>query len=415
MEQLGVRLLGAGGDAPVDVAHIVAGLVDANLVEIHAASAQLGVVQAHQRAALAGSGKQLDFAHAVAHIDQLGQADADAGFAQVGGGHARQATATTSDVEDALHHAVLVDTGRFGLEGQDDAVAQHVEQHRLNVLGADEVASGQPGMSACAAVQGDGAARAGAIGDPVGQLGVELGGCTGGHHQLHQVFLHRIGHVQAEDLPARSEDRLLAHLAFGLDLAAQRFAAGLLENAPLDGGIREADLDVHEEAVELGFGQRVGAFLLDGVLRGHHQEQRRQLVGAAANADLALGHGFEQRGDFVGQHQVVENRPLLEHEAAGFRTIDLGAGDVGRQQVGGELDTVELRLDAFGQFLDGFGLGQARRAFDQHVAVGEQYDQQAIDQLLLAQDLGGEKGAQRDQRFTVFHRRRFLDMGRALG
>ena len=41
-----------------------------------------------------------------------------------------------------------------------------------------------------------------------------------------------------------------------------------------------ADAHVHQEAVELRFGQRVGAFLLDRVLRGHHQEQRRQRIGA---------------------------------------------------------------------------------------------------------------------------------------
>lgn len=149
---------------------------------------------------------------------------------------------------------------------------------------------------------------------------------------------------------------------------------------------------MHQEAVELGFGQRVGAFLLDRVLRGHDQKQRRQVVGAAAHADLALGHGFEQRRlhlgrctvDFVGQHQVMEDRPLLEHEAAGFRAVNLRAGDVGREQVGGELDAMELRFDAFCEFFDGFGLGQARCPFDQHVAVGQQHDQQPFDQFLLA-------------------------------
>jgi hypothetical protein len=169
---------------------------------------------------------------------------------------------------------------------------------------------------------------------------------------------------------------------------------------------------MHQEAVELGFGQWVGAFLLDGVLRGHHQEQWRQFVGAAPDADLALGHGLKQgrlhlgRGpvDFVRQHQVVEDRALLEHEAAGFRAIDLGAGDVGGQQVGGELDAMELRLDAFGQLFDGLGLGQPRRAFDQHVAVGEQGDQQTIDEFFLAENLRRKKGSQREQRFTMFHR-----------
>ncbi|MNH14117.1 hypothetical protein D3C79_737050 [compost metagenome] len=80
----------------------------------------------------------------------------------------------------------------------------------------------------------------------------------------------------------------------------------------------------------------------------------------------------------------MEDRPLLEHEAAGFRAVDLGAGDVGGEQVGGELDAVELGLDAFGEFFDGLGLGQARGAFDQHMAVGQEHDEQTLDQFFLA-------------------------------
>lgn len=45
---------------------------------------------------------------------------------------------------------------------------------------------------------------------------------------------------------------------------------------------------------------------------------------------------------------------------------------------------MELRLDAFGELFDGLGLGQARRAFDQHVAVCQEHDQQPLDQFLLA-------------------------------
>ena len=200
---------------------------------------------------------------------------------------------------------------------------------------------------------------------------------------------------KTEDFLARGKDRLLADPALGLGFAVQRFATGLLQDPTFDGGVREADFHVHQEAVELRFGQRIGAFLLDRVLRGHHQEQRRQLVCAAPDADLALAHGFEQgrlnlgRGavDFVRQHQVVEDRALLEHETAGFRAIDFRTGDVGGQQVGGELDAMELCFDAFGKFFDGLGLGQARRALDQHVAVGKQGDEQALDEFFLAENL----------------------------
>jgi hypothetical protein len=39
------------------------------------------------------------------------------------------------------------------------------------------------------------------------------------------------------------------------------------------------------------------------------------------------------------------------------------------------------------------GLGQPRRALDQQVAVGEQRDQQAVDQVLLPDDLLRQPGA----------------------
>ncbi len=94
-------LLGAGGDPPVDGAHVIAGLIDAYLVEIHAAAAQLGMMQAHQRAAPVRRREQRDFTDPVADIDELGQGDPDAGLVferlpGVASLRLHQATATTS-------------------------------------------------------------------------------------------------------------------------------------------------------------------------------------------------------------------------------------------------------------------------------------------------------------------------------
>ena len=41
---------------------------------------------------------------------------------------------------------------------------------------------------------------------------------------------------------------------------------------------RVLDEDLEHEAVQLGFGQRIGAFLLDRVLRGQHEERVGQPV-----------------------------------------------------------------------------------------------------------------------------------------
>ncbi len=54
---------------------------------------------------------------------------------------------------------------------------------------------------------------------------------------------------------------------------------------------------------------------------------------------------------------------MLEIKGAGFWTVDVGAGDVGRQQVGGKLHTVKVGFDAFGEGFDGLGFGQAGCAF----------------------------------------------------
>src|SRR5690606_2988658 len=70
-----------------------------------------------------------------------------------------QPAAASSGHRDHAHHAldhlILVDAGGFRLEGENDAMAQHIEQHRLDVLGADEIPPGQPGIGPRAAVQCD--------------------------------------------------------------------------------------------------------------------------------------------------------------------------------------------------------------------------------------------------------------------
>ena len=90
---------------------------------------------------------------------------------------------------------------------------------------------------------------------------------------------------------------------------------------------RVADVDVEHEPVELRFGQRIGAFLLDRVLRRQHEERLRQPVLLAAGGHLVLLHRFEQRGlrlgrravDLVGEDHVGEDRPAHEPQLRGRR------------------------------------------------------------------------------------------------
>ncbi len=65
----------------------------------------------------------------------------------------------------------------------------------------------------------------------------------------------------------------------------------------------------------------------------------------AAHGHLALTHRFQQRGlhlrrgtvDFVGQQDRMEDRTGYEFEAAFLRAPDLGTGQIGREQIRGEL------------------------------------------------------------------------------
>ncbi len=74
---------------------------------------------------------------------------------------------------------------------------------------------------------------------------------------------------------------------------------------------RIVDLDIEHEAIELRFGQRIGSFLLDRILRGDGKEGFGQIVGRASDGDFPFLHGLQQRRlrlgrraiDFVGQQE----------------------------------------------------------------------------------------------------------------
>ena len=119
-------------------------------------------------------------------------------------------------------------------------------------------------------------------------------------------------------------------------------------------------------------GSGIGAFELDRVLRGEHEERLFERIRAALHGHAVLLHGFEQRRlrlgrravDFVGQDDVREDRAGREHHLApaGRRILldDVGAGDVGRHQVGRELDAVELEVEHARHRMDEQRLGEAR-------------------------------------------------------
>ena len=119
----------------------------------------------------------------------------------------------------------------------------------------------------------------------------------------------------------------------------------------------------------------------------------------AADGDLVFLHRFQERGlrlgrraiDFVGQDHVARRSV---RGGSGTRACpvcrsscnDLRARDVGRHQVGGELDAAELERQGIGEGADHERLGQPRHAHQQAVAARKQGHQQFFDYLPLPDD-----------------------------
>ena len=154
------------------------------------------------------------------------------------------------------------------------------------------------------------------------------------------------------------------------------------EHARLVGGVRVAEREPDHEAVDLRLGQRVGALVLDRVLRREDEERARELVRVDVDGDVALLHALEQAGlrlrrgavDLVDEHDVGEDRAGAELEALLALVVDVGADDVGRQQVGRALHARELAVDRARERAGQRGLADARVVLDEDVALGEQRD-----------------------------------------
>lgn len=136
----------------------------------------------------------------------------------------------------------------------------------------------------------------------------------------------------------------------------------------------------HGKTVHLGFGQRVGAPELDGVLRRDDKKVFLQHVRFTFNGCLPLGHGFKQGGlgarggaiDFVGEENVAKNGAGVELELIVLGVPHRDAQDVVGKQVGGELDAIKHCLvDGQGKGLRQRRLSGARVIFEQNMSSAE--------------------------------------------
>ena len=107
------------------------------------------------------------------------------------------------------------------------------------------------------------------------------------------------------------------------------------------------------------FWQRIGALLLNRVLRCHHKERLIKLMRRAANGHAALLHCFKHGAlrlwcgaiDFVSQHNLCKERPLAKLKVAtGWRFHhDGGAGDIGRHEIRRKLNAPKFQLQRLRQ------------------------------------------------------------------
>ena len=152
-----------------------------------------------------------------------------------------------------------------------------------------------------------------------------------------------------------------------------------------------------EETDELCFRQRIGAFHLERVLRGHDEERLLQHVRRPGNGYLLLLHRLEQRGlrsrrgavDLVGQDDVREDRTRLEVERLPPCAVllkDARSDDIGRHQVGGELDARVAQRNHPAERPHQKRLAEPRDPFEQHVSAGQQRRDDALYDFGLADD-----------------------------
>src|SRR6185369_8891472 len=85
------------------------------------------------------------------------------------------------------------------------------------------------------------------------------------------------------------------------------------------------------------------------------------------------------------------DRAALEFEAALALVVDRAARDVAGQQVGGELDAAEAKLERLAEQVSDQGLGEARIILDEDMSVGQDAGHDLAKHAVLADDDLGER------------------------
>ena len=274
----------------------------------------------------------------------------------------------------------------------DNAMRENGDGQVLEIVGEAEIAAIEEGASLCSALEHQGAARADAENEMIGFAGA-IDDFESVIVEARIDFNVRNGFLHREDFGdvcngLQSGDRVVG------DAAAENFALGFVRGV--------THFDAHEETVKLGFRKRIGAVMLDGILRGDDEERLGEWEGAAVDGNLRFVHGFKKSGlragsgaiDFVGENDVGKDGALAELELAGLGIIDADAENIGGEKIGSKLDTLKGAVKRFGESLGESGFAGAGDVFDEQMAASEKSDEGKLDDVFLAVDSAGNGALQ---------------------
>ena len=270
---------------------------------------------------------------------------------------------------------------------QRDAMAQRRCGHSLDVVGYDKRPRRHQRRRLGRPNQRDRSARAAAHGD--------TGPVSRGAHDAHGVVEHRlIDTLARHQLLKRQDHPLIQH---GGDAGQRQLITGLIRRGARDDvdlllERRIGHVDLQQEAIQLGFRQRIGALGLQRILRRQHDEGPGQRQCLALQRHLILLHDLEQGAlglgrraiDLIGEQHIGEYRTAHDAQFARRVVEHRMSGDVRWHEVRGELDPGYLKRHGLRQCPHQQRLAEPGDPFDQHVSRHDQRNDDLIDHLILA-------------------------------
>ena len=116
--------------------------------------------------------------------------------------------------------------------------------------------------------------------------------------------------------------------------------------------LRVSHFDPKQESVELGFGQWIGAVVLDRILCGDNHKWARQRIRVAIDTDTSFAHCLEERAlcfrgravDFIREHDIGEDRSAAKVKCPPGLIENRNSENIRREQIAGELDPAECAV-----------------------------------------------------------------------